>query len=217
MHVIFGVTSHSGTVRRRSRELLIGVTLLALGHAIVEPEKRPFRVVGVVESHRLPNAGLVATIAFVAQRPEVERVVVAANAALRRRASVFIVDVTLHAVDRLVPFVERPGPAQTVHGLHTSCTDLLRTFHLVTLETCLHALAVAHHRLALGLVGEVVVVHVLVLMAAHAALAVVCGGAELFELVGLVASVTTAARCIRMLAPKGKLGAFGVVEAIGLP
>lgn len=87
----------------------------------------------------------------------------------------------------------------------------------MALQTGLHSLAIAHHLLALGLVGEVVVVNVLVLVAAHAELALVRRAAYVQELIGSLAFVAFAAGRIGVFATKGKLRAFCVVKAIGLP
>ena len=156
--------------------------------------------------------------ALVAEGAEVKRVIVTAHAAFGWRVLVLIVYVALHAVDLEMAFVEWPGSAEPVDALNALGADAFRAFHLVAFEARLLGLAIRPHHLdALRLVGEVVVMNVLVLVAAHAQLALIGRPTHVEELIRPLALVTLAARRIGVLASKGKLGALGVVKAVGLP
>lgn len=63
-------------------------------------------------------------IALISQASDMQRIVVAAHATLCRRASVFVVYVTLDALNVFVSLVERPGSAKTVHRFDAGGTDL---------------------------------------------------------------------------------------------
>lgn len=65
VRIIFFVAAGSRAVGWCLGELLIWMTLGALGHTLMQTKKRPLGVVGVVKSHRLPTPRLVAAIALV--------------------------------------------------------------------------------------------------------------------------------------------------------
>lgn len=193
------------------------MALDAFGHSTVQSEKRPIGVISVVKTIRFPDAGLMTLVASIAQAAQVQRVGVTANSTLCRGSAILIVNV---AIDALYVFVSRYKRPRTVHPvvfLHRCRIDLYRSWVLVTLQAGLHQLAIAHHLLPLGLVCVFAIVHVPVLVTAHACHPLSRGIAEILEVVGLSAFVTGPAFGPFVLAMQSKGGLLSMVKTTRLP
>jgi len=171
----------------------------------------------MIESNRFPDSRLMALVALIAKTPDVQGVIVAAHPALGWSPLVDVIYVALHAFDLEVPLVERPGASESVDGFHASRSDLFGAAIFVTVQAGLDALTIAHHFLALGLVGKIVVVNIAMLVAPHAGLAFIGRLADVQKIVRFFPGMALPTRKGRMLALQLELGALVVVEAIGLP
>src|SRR4030095_1196308 len=80
--VVLGVARRRAAVLGRAVVGALRVAVLALGRGLVQPLERPVGVGGVVEGQRGPLAGDVAARALLAEGAPVQRVLVAAHAAL---------------------------------------------------------------------------------------------------------------------------------------
>lgn len=127
------MTALGRTVFGSARELLLRVTLDAFGNPVVQSEKRPIGIIGMVEAVRFPNSGLMALITSIPQAAQVQRIGMTANATLHGRVFVLIVDVTIDAFHFFVSGYKRPRPVCAVVFLYSLSSDFHRTTVFMTL------------------------------------------------------------------------------------